>query len=82
MIQLESRQKTGWCFLQIQGKLEGAPIAGPPFPYYSHKDPLKYGNGMGSLWAFPAFPLVMFVSVNLHQAKRYFDPTTEPDGAE
>lgn len=26
--------------------------------------------------------LVMFVSVHLHQAKRYFDPTTEPDGAE
>ena len=23
---------------------------GPPFPYYSHKNPLKYGNGMGSLW--------------------------------
>ena len=23
---------------------------GPLFPYYSHKNPLKYGNGMGSLW--------------------------------
>ena len=25
-------------------------MVGPPFPYYSHKNPLKNGNGMGSLW--------------------------------
>ena len=33
----------------IQGKFQGLPIVGPPFPSYSHKNPLKYGNGMGSL---------------------------------
>ena len=26
--------------IQYQGKFQG-----PPFPYYSHKNPLKYGNG-------------------------------------
>ena len=31
-----------------QGKFQGLPIAGPPFLYYSHKNPFdSYGNGMG-----------------------------------
>ena len=34
-----------------QGKVQGSPNNNtPPFLYYSHENPLKYGNGMGSLW--------------------------------
>ena len=30
-----------------QGKFQGPPTMGPPFRDYSHKNPLKYGNGTG-----------------------------------
>ena len=35
-------------------EIPGTPNSGTPIPilllYHSHKNPLKYGNGMGSLW--------------------------------
>ena len=36
-----------WPFwdVTIKGNAEGPPIVGPRFPYYSHRTPLKYGNG-------------------------------------
>ena len=37
----------------FQGKFQGSPIVIPIpilLPYHTHKNPLKYGNGMGSLW--------------------------------
>ena len=83
MIQLESRLKLGGVFFYKFRGIPGSPNSGT-------RNFLKYGNAMGSLWAFPGkistnsalLTLVIFVSVNLHQAMRYFDPTTEPDGAE
>ena len=31
------------------GKSQGPLLLGPPLPYHSHKNPLRYGNGMGKL---------------------------------
>ena len=36
--------------VSLKGFLQGPPTVGPPFPYHSHNNPWKYGNGMGSLW--------------------------------
>ena len=49
------RSAAGWRSLfssqdPFQGKFQTPPIVGPPCPYCSHKNPLKYGNGIGSLW--------------------------------
>ena len=45
-----------WNSKEIAGTL---PTVGPPFPYYSHKNPLKYWNGMGpfayGLYGFQGF---------------------------
>ena len=33
----------------IQGKFQGPPIVGPPFPYYSHTTPIRIGSA-GMVW--------------------------------
>ena len=79
-----TNQHRSGSWILMSREIPGTPKSGTPIPillpYHSHKNPLKYGNGMGSLWG-PGVPLLGVPEKILYNGpsggwKENYDPLT------